>query len=253
MSLKETAKSLISAINASAASPAFVSAIVSGKGSRKGGGQGPAQVCKQILLSRIARSPQVSGIPEDWAPWSGETYELVLDGSPARFTFLVAAAAKTGYFWTNVFMSQLHAKREADSIFLAIWNRTIVRDPSPPKQLEVFCVLPEKLEERISVRANWVSIARHRCEAFLAQFAQYRDDVRGLETHLVAALGPERCPKGDEVPQRGRDPISQPSQPGGSEPWEPLAAGPAGEGSAPAVRHGPFRRPKWLRHKGFRA
>jgi len=74
-------------------------------------------------------------------------------------------------------------------MFLAIWNRPVAGDSIPAKRLEAFCVLPEMLEERIS--ANWVSIARHRCEAFLGQFATYRDNLAGLGPHLVAALGPE--------------------------------------------------------------
>jgi MoxR-like ATPase len=188
MSLTENATKLASAITAGTPAVAFVNAVVSAKGCRKDGGQGPAQVCKRILLSRLARCPNVSGVPEEWHARSGETYELLLDGAPARFTFLVTAAPKPD-FWTNVSRSQLRSQRDADAIFLAIWNRPVAGDSSPANQLEAFSVLPEMLEDRVA--ANWVAIARDRCGAFLDQFATYRDAVPGLGSHLVAALGAE--------------------------------------------------------------
>ena len=110
-------------------------------------------------------------------------------------------------FWTNVSRSQLQSQREADAIFLAIWNRPGAGERNPAKQLEAFCVLPEMVEHQIA--ANWGSIARHRCEAFLDQFAAYRDKLVRLGPHLVAELGdeatwPERAAKHD-APQFLKD------------------------------------------------
>ena len=182
MPLKDRARQLVSALGAAPPSAAFADVVVS----KKGGLGGPATVCKTVVLSRLARAPGAAGIPDRWAARKGEMYEMVVDGAAVRFTFLVMASAGRD-FWTNLSRTGLAAQVQADTFYLALWNRPNPGDLRPAERLEVFALLPERIIAALAARGD--QVAADRLAAFDKQFAKVGPSLPALDAHLTATLG----------------------------------------------------------------